>query len=99
MTSVCTASNCGGCGTKTFWSSVLFEQYATKAFDWITVPDWLADNDDAAPVIVAEDMSFVVIMVPVFRAVTVSVGSRMLSIASSSKLTKSVPEIDENRDK
>ena len=59
----------------------------------------LADNDDAAPVTVPEDVSFVVIVVPVFRAVTVSVGSRMLSIASSSKLTKSVPEIDENRDK
>ena len=42
--------------------------------------------------------SFVVIVVPVFRVVTVSVESRMLSLASSSKLTKSVPEIDENRD-
>ena len=74
---------------------MLFEQYATKAFDWVAAPDGLADNDDVAP----EDVSFVVIAVPVFRAVTVSAGSRMLSIATSSKLTKSVPEIDENRDK
>ena len=74
---------------------MLFEQYATKAFDWIAVPDGLADNDDAAP----EDVSFVVLVVPMFRAVPVSVGSRVLSITSSSKLTKSVPEIDDNRDK
>ena len=67
MTSVCTASNCGGCGTKTLWSSVLFEQYATKAFAWVAAPDRLADIDDVAP----EDVSFVVIVVPVFRAVTV----------------------------
>ena len=28
-----------GSRTKTFWSSVLCEQYATKAFDWIAVAD------------------------------------------------------------